>query len=73
MQLPPPVASFWSPCWVITALHGGGNESSQVPGSPVEAASQDISEEILFVSYKIRPIKSRSLMWDQKPEIYRAN
>lgn len=56
MQHPPISLHFWSPCWIVAALHGGGNESSQVPGSPVEAASQDISEEILFVSHKIGSI-----------------
>ena len=43
---------FWSPCWVIAALYRGGDESAQVPGRPVGAASRDTSEQVLFVSHK---------------------
>lgn len=56
VQLAPSLPSFWSPCWLLVSLRGRGNESPQAPGSPVEAASQDISEENMFVSHKIGSI-----------------
>lgn len=56
VQLALSLPSFWSPRWLLVALRGRGNESPQAPGSPVEAASQDISEENMFLSHEIGSI-----------------
>lgn len=73
MLLPPGLPSFWSPCWIIAVLHGRGNESPQDLGSPTEAASQDVSEDILSVSHKIGSITRQVTEGETKARIYRAN
>lgn len=60
--------SLWSPGRIIAALHGGGNESAGVPGSPGKAASQDISEEISFMSRKIGSIAKQVTEGETKAE-----